>query len=64
MKKIITLFLVLLSASSVFSQTETNSSSFTLQQAIEQAQKNNYSVVNANRDLEIAKQKKWETTTM
>lgn len=64
MKKNITLFLVFLSAISVFSQTETNSSSFTLQQAIEQAQKNNYSVVNANRDLEIAKQKKWETTTM
>jgi outer membrane protein len=64
MKKIITLFIVLLSASNVFSQTETNSSSFTLQQAIEQAQKNNYSVLNANRDLEIAKQKKWETTTM
>lgn len=58
------LFLFLLGSISVFSQTETSTSSFTLQQAIEQAQKNNYSVVNANRDLEIAKQKKWETTTM
>lgn len=58
------LFLFLLGSISGFSQTETTSSSFTLQQAIEQAQKNNYSVVNANRDLEIAKQKKWETTTM
>ncbi|CAM4440453.1 TolC family protein [Flavobacterium terrigena] len=58
------LFLFLLASISVFSQTETTSSSFTLKQAIEQAQKNNYSVVNANRDLEIAKQKKWETTTM
>jgi outer membrane protein len=64
MKKNISLFLFLLSSISVFSQTETTTSSFTLQQAIEQAQKNNYSVVNANRDLEIAKQKKWETTTM
>ena len=58
------LFLFLLSSISVFSQTETATSSFTLQQAIEQAQKNNYSVINANRDLEIAKHKKWETTTM
>ena len=56
------LFLVLLSSISVFSQTETIN--FSLKQAIEQAQKNNYSVVNANRDLEIAKQKKWETTTL
>ena len=62
MKKTITLFLFLLSSISVFSQSETLS--FSLQQAIEQAQKNNYSIVNANRDLEIAKQKKWETTTM
>jgi outer membrane protein len=58
------IFLFLLSSMSVFSQTETNTSSFTLQQAIDLAQKNNYSVVNANRDLEIAKQKKWETTAM
>jgi outer membrane protein len=64
MKKNIKIFFFLLSSISVFSQTETATSSFTLQQAIEQAQKNNYSVVNANRDLEIAKQKKWETTTM
>ena len=58
------IFLFLLSSMSVFSQTETNTSSFTLQQAIELAQKNNYSVVNANRDSEIAKQKKWETIAM
>ena len=62
MKIKITVFLFLLSAIQVFSQTETTS--FTLKQAIEQAQKNNYSVINANRDLELAKQKKWETTTM
>ena len=64
MKKSIKIFLFLLSSMSVFSQTETNTSSFTLQQAIDQAQKNNYSVVNVNRDLEIAKQKKWETIAM
>ena len=62
MKIKITVFLFLLSTIQVFSQTETTS--FTLKQAIEQAQKNNYSVLNANRDLELAKQKKWETTTM
>ena len=62
MKIKITVFLFLLSAIQVFSQTETTS--FTLKQAIEQAQKNNYSIINANRDLELAKQKKWETTTM
>ena len=58
------ILLFLLSSMSVFSQTETTTSSFTLQQAIEQAQKNNYSVVNANSDSEIAKQKKWETIAM
>lgn len=36
--------------------------SFTLQQAISHAVENNYSAINANRDIEIAKQKKWETT--
>lgn len=55
MKIKITVFLFLLSAIQVFSQTE--AASFTLKQAIEQAQKNNYSVINANRDLELAKQK-------
>ena len=64
MKNSLTILFILLSSISGFSQTETTTSSFTLKQAIEQAQKNNYSVVNANRDLEIAKEKKWETTTM
>lgn len=36
--------------------------SFTLQQAIAHAVENNYSAINANREIEIAKQKKWETT--
>lgn len=38
--------------------------SFSLSQAIDYAIKNNYSAKNASKDLEIAKQKKWETTTM
>jgi outer membrane protein TolC len=35
---------------------------FTLDQAIEHAQQNNYKAINASRDIESAKQKKWETT--
>jgi outer membrane protein TolC len=38
--------------------------SFTLEQAIEHAVKNNYSMINVNRDVTAAKKKKWETTTM
>lgn len=36
--------------------------SFSLDQAISYALTNNYSVINAGRDIESAKQKKWETT--
>ncbi|TXI64033.1 MAG: TolC family protein [Flavobacterium sp.] len=36
--------------------------SFTLQQAIDHAIENNYSSINAKRDIDAAKQKKWETT--
>jgi outer membrane protein len=38
--------------------------SFSLQQAIDHAIKNNYKSINANRDIEISKEKKWETTAM
>ena len=38
--------------------------SFSLQQAIDYAIKNNYKSINANRDIEISKEKKWETTAM
>jgi outer membrane protein len=37
---------------------------FSLQQAIDHALKNNYKSINANRDIEISKEKKWETTAM
>lgn len=36
--------------------------SFTLQQAIDYALENNYAAINAGRDIEASKQKKWETT--
>ena len=38
--------------------------SFSLKEAIDHAIQNNYSAINANRDIEAAKQKKWETTTI
>jgi outer membrane protein len=37
---------------------------FSLKQAIEHAVKNNYNSINASRDIEAAKLKKWETTTI
>lgn len=37
---------------------------FTLKEAIDHAIQYNYSAINANRDVEAAKKKKWETTTM
>jgi len=36
--------------------------SFSLEQAISHALTNNYSVINAGRDIEASKEKKWETT--
>lgn len=48
--------------SSLHAQEQKESYSFSLQQAIEHAVKNNYSAINANRDIDAAKQKKWETT--
>lgn len=37
---------------------------FSLEQAISHALINNYSVINAGRDIEASKEKKWETTAM
>ena len=45
-------------------QDQKESFSFTLKEAIEQAVQNNYSVINADRDVAAAKEKKWETTTI
>jgi outer membrane protein TolC len=55
---------LLLFASLMQAQEQKESYSFSLKQAIEHAVQNNYSVINANRDIEAAKQKKWETTTI
>lgn len=43
-------------------QNKTENYSFTLQQAIDHAIENNYTAINAKRDIDAAKQKKWETT--
>ncbi|WP_396164229.1 TolC family protein, partial [Flavobacterium sp.] len=62
MKQKLTLICLLI-ASVLFAQEgEKKAFSFTLQQAIDHAIENNYSSINANRDIEAAKQKKWETT--
>jgi outer membrane protein len=58
------ILLVLLCASILHAQQQKESYSFSLKQAIDHAIQNNYSSINANRDIEAAKQKKWETTTM
>lgn len=59
-------FILTLLLFSLFSvaQKKKESYNFSLQQAIEHAIQNNYTAINANRDIEAAKKKKWETTTI
>ncbi len=61
MKKILIITLLVFAATGK-AQEKTQSYSFSLQQAIAHALEHNYSAINANRDIEIAKQKKRETT--
>jgi outer membrane protein len=56
--------ITLLFVSILQAQEKKESFSFTLKEAIDHAVQNNYSAINANRDIEAAKQKKWETTTI
>lgn len=63
MKNIFILMLTLLSLS-INAQDSTKSYSFSLQQAIDHALEYNYTAVNSGRDIEAAKEKKWETTAM
>jgi len=60
MGKSLILFTSLLMVSFGFSQEIP--SSFSLQEAIDYALENNRTAINANRDIEAAKQQKWETT--
>ncbi|WP_310557347.1 TolC family protein [Flavobacterium sp.] len=62
MKRFIASLLIVFSLTAKAQQTEKQSHTFTLKQAIEHALQYNYSSINANRDIEISKQKKWETT--
>lgn len=61
MKKTLLLFM-LVSAFNAKSQESKKSYSFSLQEAIEYALTNNRTAKNASRDIDIANQKKWETT--
>ncbi|MEY2922277.1 MAG: hypothetical protein RL108_899, partial [Bacteroidota bacterium] len=60
--------LIVLLTFSIVLHAQTNNSkesySFGLNEAIDHALKNNYSAINASRDIEAAKKKKWETTTI
>ncbi|WP_418264225.1 TolC family protein [Flavobacterium faecale] len=61
-KKHLLLTAIFLIASLTKAQETTKSYSYSLEQAIVHALEHNYSVINSGRDIEAAKQKKWETT--
>lgn len=63
MKKIF-LIPILFFVLSAKSQEATKNYTFSLEQAIAHAITNNYSAINAGKDIESSKQKKWETTAM
>jgi outer membrane protein TolC len=48
----------------LIAQVQPQSYAFSLKEALEHAIQHNYSALNANRDVEAAKKKKWETTTI
>ncbi|MGL2965186.1 TolC family protein [Flavobacterium sp. XGLA_31] len=58
--KFVLIFLLI--AGLLQAQDKPQSYSLSLQQAIDHALQHNYSIINANRDIDAAKQKKWETT--
>jgi len=61
MKKITLLFIGIFLSVVVNAQ---ENISLSLEQAINYALKNSYAAINASRDIDVAKKKKWETTTM
>lgn len=61
MRKLLLTFLTLLYLTIGYSQEGITKTSFTLQEAIDFALKNNYSAINADRDLVDAQKQKWET---
>lgn len=58
-KAVLTLLLLV---SLLQAQEQKQTYSFSLQQAIDHALQHNYTALNANKDIDAAKQKKWETT--
>ena len=64
MKKLRLLFIIMLTVAANSQTNDKKSYSFSMQQAIDFALKNNYKSINASRDIEASKQKKWETTSM
>lgn len=63
MKNKLYLILVLFSVV-MHGQNQPQAYAFTLQEAISHAIENNYSSINASRDVQAAQKKKWETTTI
>lgn len=63
MKRIALITFVLLQIN-LFAQETSNNYSFSLEEAINYALENNYTAKNAAKDIEAAKKKKWETTTI
>ena len=62
--KIIIIALLIFTLLAKAQESQKQNYTFSLQQAIEHAVQNNYKSINAGRDIEIAKQKRWETTAM
>jgi outer membrane protein len=62
MKRLFALLIITFSLIANAQQTPKQTYNFSLQQAIDHALINNYNAKNAVRDIEISKQKKWETT--
>ncbi len=64
MKHNLVLMLLLIAGLSLAQNGEKKSFSLSLKDAVNHAIQNNYTAINANRDVEAAKLKKWETTTI
>lgn len=62
MKQKLTIICIIIASVITAQESEKKSFSFSLQQAIDHAIENNYTAINAKRDIDAAKQKKWETT--
>lgn len=62
--KSIKLIIAFLLSSFLYAQENQDNYAFTLEEAISHALQNNYQAINASRDIDAAKKKKWETTTI